>query len=241
MTEFNQSEWIESENVHEFIKNSDNFILERKQQFKILGSFYNHFLRHKIKNRNVRVLDLGCGDGRISHEILKLDARAEIFLVDGSLEMLENAKSTLKNWSNIHYIHKSFQSLMKNDNLGNFDFVVSALAIHHLSQKEKELLFTYIHNHLNDGGCFLNMDVVLPNTDQLEEWYLKLWQEWIQEKERESGFEETFQHIPQQYQNNPDNHPDTMEKQLNALQQSGFKNVDCHYKYGIFVVFSGER
>ena len=66
MTEFNQSEWIESENVHEFIKNSDNFILERKQQFKILGSFYNHFLRHKIKNRNVKVLDLGCGDGRIS-------------------------------------------------------------------------------------------------------------------------------------------------------------------------------
>ncbi len=96
MTEFNQSEWIESENVHEFIKNSDNFILERKQQFKILGSFYNHFLRYKIKNRNVKVLDLGCGDGRITHEILKLDASAEVFLVDGSLEMLEIAKSTFK-------------------------------------------------------------------------------------------------------------------------------------------------
>jgi tRNA (cmo5U34)-methyltransferase len=50
MTEFNLSEWIKNEKVLEFIKHSDNFILERKQQFKILGSFYNHFLRHKIKN-----------------------------------------------------------------------------------------------------------------------------------------------------------------------------------------------
>ena len=83
------------------------------------------------------------------------------------------------------------------------------------------------------------MDMVLPNTDHLEEWYLRLWKEWIQE--RESGFGETFQHIPQQYQDNPDNHPDTMEHQLNILLQSGFKNVDCHYKYGIFAVFSGER
>jgi tRNA (cmo5U34)-methyltransferase len=44
----------------------------------------------------VKILDLGCGDGRITNEILKLDDSIEVFLVDGSLEMLETAKSTLK-------------------------------------------------------------------------------------------------------------------------------------------------
>ena len=41
----------------------------------------------------MKILDLGCGDGRISIEILKLDTNIEIFLVDRSLEMLKEAKS----------------------------------------------------------------------------------------------------------------------------------------------------
>ena len=29
MTEFNKSEWNNSENVHKFVENSDNYILEK--------------------------------------------------------------------------------------------------------------------------------------------------------------------------------------------------------------------
>ncbi len=61
-------------------------------------------------------------------------------------------------------------------------------------------MFLYVYNHLNDGGYFFNMDVVLPSTGILNEWYMIMWQEWIQENERKLGHEENFKHIPSQVQ-----------------------------------------
>lgn len=52
---------------------------------------------------------------------------------------------------------------------------------------------------------------------------------------------ESFQKVPDQYKNNPDNNPDTLENQLKLLKSTGFKNVDCYYKYGIFSVYGGQK
>lgn len=235
MTEFERSEWIDEENVREFIENSDNYIVERNRQFKILTSFYKHFLRNETPKM---IMDLGCGDGRITGELIKLDSPSEFFLVDGSSDMLSKAKAYLRGADNVHYINKTFQDLMHDNSLGDFDLVVSSLAIHHLSLDEKKSLFKYIYNHLEVGGFFINMEVVLSPTEQLEEWYLLLWKEWIDEKGPEG---ENFQQLPFKYKKNPDNHPDTLDTQLNLLKKVGFKNVDCHYKYGIFSIYSGEK
>jgi tRNA (cmo5U34)-methyltransferase len=241
MTKFNQSEWKDSKHVKEFIENSDNYILERKRQVNILKSFYNYFLPNK-PNGTQKILDLGCGDGRISIEILKLDRNVDLFLVDGSLEMLEEAKSNLRGYENIQYINESFQNIMEKDGIGkDFNLIISSLAIHHLSTLEKKSFYKYIYNKLEIGGFFINMDVVLSPTEQLEEWYLMLWNEWIHENENELGNENSFQHLPLQYKNNPDNHPETLGKQLNELKKIGFKNVDCFYKYGIFSIYGGKK
>ena len=50
-----------------------------------------------------------------------------------------------------------------------------------------------------------------------------------------------FKDLPNQYKNNPDNMPDTLENQLKSLESAGFKNVDCYYKFGIFSIFGGEK
>lgn len=55
------------------------------------------------------------------------------------------------------------------------------------------------------------------------------------------GVQESFEYLPEQYKNNPDNHPDTLNIQLNALKSVGFQQVDCYYKYGIFAIFGGEK
>jgi tRNA (cmo5U34)-methyltransferase len=36
------------------------------------------------------------------------------------------------------------------------------------------------------------------------------------------------------------NKPDTLEDQLEALSETGFRDVDCYYKNGIFAVFGGK-
>lgn len=240
MSKFEKSEWNRKESAQEFIDNADFYILERKRLFEIMKSLYSHFLKDN-KNKSLKVLDIGCGDGILTEHLLNIDSDIEGTLIDGSSQMLENAKKRLKSYPKLKYVQTTFQELIKNDLTTKYDFVISSLAIHHLSMSQKGSLFKFIYNHLNENGFFLNIDTVKAPSTDLEEWYLKIWKEWIIEKETENGISESFQHIPLKYKNNPDNHPDTLKNQLNSLESIGFKNVDCYYKYGIFSVYGGQK
>lgn len=81
---------------------------------------------------------------------------------------------------------------------------------------------------------------MLGLTQDLEDWYLSLWTEWIDAKV-DSSQKPDLLPIPQQYKDNPDNLPDPLSVQLQTLETIGFKNVDCYYKYGIFTVFGGSK
>lgn len=241
MSKFEESEWKKQESAQEFIQNADYYILERKRSLKIMKSIYKHFLLNKSKYRPLKVMDIGCGDGILIGELLKVDENLEGTLIDGSPNMLQKAKERLKSYPQMKYIQKTFQELVKIDLNNNFNLVISSLAIHHLSLAQKESLFKYIYNHLHERGFFLNIDTVKAPSINLENWYLMLWKEWILEKEAGNEVIRSFSHIPDQYKNNPDNHPDTLKKQMNLLESIGFKNVDCYYKYGIFALFGGEK
>ena len=76
--------------------------------------------------------------------------------------MLNKAKERLKAFGNLHFIQESFQEiLIKNTPLQHYDFIVSSLAIHHLTLEEKTALFRSIYSLLNVDCHFLNIDVVL--------------------------------------------------------------------------------
>jgi 2-polyprenyl-3-methyl-5-hydroxy-6-metoxy-1,4-benzoquinol methylase len=79
MTEFNKSNWANAEFGQEYIDNADICIVERRRSHSIVRSFYKHFLKDKPQRR---ILDLGCGDGIITHELLKLGDYLSATLVE---------------------------------------------------------------------------------------------------------------------------------------------------------------
>ena len=108
--------------------------------------------------------------------------------------------------------------------------------------EEKTALFKTIYSHLNEDGYFLNIDVVLAPSDALEQWYLLLWKQWIDERKSFLGVEGShYDDIIRRYKDTTDNKPDILAAQLNALQTIGFKDVDCFYKYGIFTMYGGKK
>ncbi len=241
MARFEESEWAEGKHARDFVQNADIYILERKRLLRLVQSFYRNFQRDRLQ-RPTRLLDLGCGNGEVTMALLEVDDEIEAQLVDGSSEMLKIAQERLKSYKKLNYIHTTFQDLIKEDILTtDFDFVISSLAIHHLHTEEKKALFNSIHHQLAEGGFFLNIDVIKAPAGDLEDWYRMLWKEWIAENEALLKPEKSFQYLPDQYKNNPDNHPDTLEKQLNILRSAGFKQVDCYYKYGIFSIYGGRK
>jgi tRNA (cmo5U34)-methyltransferase len=238
MTSFDDSHWSDSRFAKEYRDQADGYVPERRKLIETAQSLYRYFVRSACPHR---MLDLGCGDGLMVQELLKVDDSIEATLVDGSPTMLEAAGKRLTHFDRTHFVKASFQDLLMQDPLKDtFCFVVSSLAIHHLVMEQKEALFKYIHHHLDPGGLFLNIDVVLSPTEDLENYYLTLWQEWIEAHAADSK-KTTLLPVPKQYKDNSDNTPDPLLPQLQALENVGFKNVDCYYKYGIFAMFGGTK
>jgi tRNA (cmo5U34)-methyltransferase len=157
--------------------------------------------------------------------------------------MLTKARERLTEFRNIRYIKASFQDLLTTDMFdGKFDLAASSMAIHHLTLEEKEMLFRRIYSWLREGGYFVNIDVVLAPTASIEVWYLRLWRDWMDEEKAAIGLEaEPSDKIIKRYKDLEENKPDTLRDQLDALQEIGFHEVDCFYKYGIFSIYGGRR
>lgn len=235
---YEESEWGKTESVQHYVDNAEGFILERRRLLAIMKSFYSRFIKQKLTS-TPRVLDLGCGDGILSRELLNVDRRIDISLLDGSEEMLESAKKLIGAAVNAKYVKSTFQELIDGKNIdGEYDFVVSSLAIHHLTKDEKKQLFQRIYGILAVGGAFVNIDVITAE-EELEAWYLELWEEWISEREKLNPPSKSQRGISRTYKENHDNLPDTLEYQLEALRSIGFNKVDSLYKYGIFTIYGG--
>jgi tRNA (cmo5U34)-methyltransferase len=47
--------------------------------------------------------------------------------------------------------------------------------------------------------------------------------------------------LPDLYKSKKDNNPSPLFDQLQVLEKTGFKDVDCFFKYGIFALFGGTK
>ncbi len=240
MTDFDKSNWAKPEFTQGYRDNADVFIVERRRLLAILQSFYIHFVKDGVPKA---MLDLGCGDGIVTAVIADVDSTISAILVDGSKDMLRKAGERLIDLKNARYIRASFQDLLREDSLGGaYDFIASSLAIHHLTLDEKKSLFRYVHAHVKPGGHFVNIDAVLAPSEQLEQWYLSLWRDWMDERAQALKLRgEQFESVIDGYKDNKDNKPDTLDSQLEALRSAGFKDVDCYYKFGIFTMYGGRK
>jgi tRNA (cmo5U34)-methyltransferase len=240
MTDFHSTNWAKHDFVQQYRDNADIYIVERRKMFEIMKSFYLHFI---FGRKGCNVLDLGCGDGIITHEILGIDNSIRATLIDGSDYMLSKAKERLKDFPEINYINISFQEILKKGQIdGTYDFVASSQAIHHLAREEKQRFYEIIYSCLDQGGFFINIDVTIAPEEILEQWYMLLWKEWMDNKKSILGIEgDQFNDVIARYKEADENKPDTLEEQLTMLKDIGFMNVDCFYKYGIFAVFGGMK
>lgn len=239
MNDFEESNWSDKDFSNTYLNAVDIFIPERQKMIKVLESFYANFL---VKKDNNRILDLGCGDGILTYRLYSIDNNIAATLIDGSEEMLDKARENLKEINNTQFISARFQDLFEKDfELPLFDLAISSLAIHHLNRQEKKAIFEFVFKKLNIGGYFLNMDVVLSPTQELDDWYHELWRKQIIDAQNAQGIKEDHQYVIDLYRDNEENKPDTLETQMSALTDIGFTGVDCYYKYGIYAVFGGKK
>jgi SAM-dependent methyltransferase len=118
-----------------------------------------------------RVLDLGCGDGRLS--ALVLEARpsvTSVVAVDRSPPMLERARARFAGDERVRIDTYDLDDPL--GELGRFDVIVSGFAIHHVEHLRKQALYAEVAEQLEPGGLFANLEVVQSATPELHAQFL---------------------------------------------------------------------
>ena len=234
MARFEDSRWADSEFVQEYTETADDVIPNRDQMATIALSLYRYFV---VDRRRPKVLDLGCGDGRLTEALLKADETVDVTALDASATMLAGAERRLAGVERVRFVEATFQEVVAKDLLPEpFDCVLSFLSIHHVDTQEKVTLFQYLYDRLTPGGLFVNADPIRPVSPALEAWSLVLWRQWAQI------------HLVEKRNRQPELIPerlgetlDPLALQMQTLEQVGFQEVECYYKHGMFAMFGGQR
>jgi tRNA (cmo5U34)-methyltransferase len=202
------SEWLAAEKVEEYRGRADRI------PHRAVGEAV---LLELLPERVERVLDLGCGDGRLLALVLEARAGAGGVAVDFSPPMLARARERFAGVPQVELRGHDLANPLPD--LGDFDLVVSSLAIHHLENPRKRELYGEVFRVLAPGGRFSNLEHVSSPTLALHRDYLEL------------------ARVPE----DPSNRLLDVETQLGWLRELGFADVDCFWKWRELALLSGVR
>ena len=165
-----------------------------------------------------RILDLGTGAGRLLGLVKEARPQAQFVGLDFSQTMLTEVRKKFESHANVTVVEHNFEEALPS--LGSFDAVISGFAIHHLIHPRKRSLYAEIFAILNPGGVFYNLDHVSAPTARLHADFLKAIR-----RETED----------------PENKLLDVVTQLRWLDEIGFSDVDCHWKWREFALFGGVK
>ena len=216
-----------------FDAGAENYDWQRRHLIPCFDDFYGMAL--SLVETDVpspRILDVGAGTGLFANLVLQKYPDAQITLIDYSEKMLEGARKRFAYAPNIQYIEADYSAYTFSE---TYDVIISSLSIHHLPHEEKRKLFATLYNALRPGGIFVNADQTQGRSPATDAYYKKRWLEEV----RASGLPEHLIQESVERRKHDINAP--LEDQLRWLEEAGFTDVDCMYKYLEFAVFCGRK
>lgn len=177
-------------------------------------------LLEQLPERTERVLDLGCGDGRLMALVRACRVGVRGIALDFSETMLARASARFAGVGEVEVREHDLDLPLPE--LGSFDAVVSSFAIHHLVDRRKRSLYAEVYELLRPGGAFLNLEHVASPSVRVHRRFMT-----------GVGVDPD--------EEDPSNHLSPVEAQLAWLVAAGFEEVDCHWKWRELALLGGVR
>ena len=168
-----------------------------------------------------RILDLGCGDGRLTALVLAAYPESTAICVDMSPPMLEAVRERFAGDDRVTVAAHDLDAPLPFE--GPFDrpfnAVISSLAIHHVDDDRKRALSAEVAARLAPGGVFANLEIVQSPTPALH----------VQWRDEMGA------------RDDPSDRLAPMGPQLEWLRDAGLQDVDCIWKWRALALMRGMK
>ena len=160
-------DWDSSKYVSRWAEGQDKKENDRQEPFQVLAETIPY-----DKKLPIRILDVGAGYGALTQFLLNYFPKATAICQDGSKEMAKLGQERMKQLKGrFDYVLCDFSKSGWTETLtGPFEAVVSSIAIHNVSPKIIERIYSDIFPLVNGGGCFINFDRERPPLEEQFQW-----------------------------------------------------------------------
>ncbi len=180
-------------------------------------------------------LDLGIGTGYFTERFVKAFPQAKVHAVDGAKTMIDFAKTRLGGRGRrVSYHVGNFRDLGQLiAGIGALDVVFSSYALHHLTRDEKVSVVRAAVSLLRPGGWFMNADIVVADTPEVEERIQEIRVDGIVERARgidpRFGDREATRRFIDELEAREGDQPLTLTDDLQVLRDAGLHDVAVYW------------
>jgi tRNA (cmo5U34)-methyltransferase len=211
--------WKEQDRVDEYISRTDEQQEDRDPVFALMCR-----LIPKLKDDNVKILDIGSGHGPVITAVLDHFPKSTGIGLDISEAMMAVGTERMARFGDrFGYVTGDFsQGELPKEviDAGPYDVVVSARAIHHLAGDEMSLLYKTIYDNLSVGGSFFNMDEASAPNQYLDDLFRAI----------RRGGEAVPQGNTMAAGRGGHSFKATVAEHFEYLEKAGFQSVECFWK-----------
>ena len=212
--------------VHEYECLMQKLVPRYKKQHDII-----YDLLPENTMEDIRVLDLGCGNGALSKLVLKKLPNAHVIGFDITPKMLE---AYIENLSEYRGRYELMHGDYRFDTIGNnYDIVLAGLTLQHLTWGQRKNFYRLINTILKPKGSFISNDIIIDEDWEIRNRQYDNWLKFIESngEDPEYWFNK---HMKKDY-------PITLEDHFKWLEEAGFFKIECHWRHNNFAITSAVK
>ncbi len=224
---------MKQEQVKEhFAKQSCDY---EKLMLKLVPQYHeqNQIIYRLLPNEDkiCRVLDLGCGNGILSEEILRKLPHSYVVGFDLTENMLRAFEKKLSKYSERFELK---QGDFRTDSIGNdYDIIIAGLTLHHLTLPEREVFYSTLFSSLKEGGIFISRDIIIDEDPDVIQDQYNYWKDFMTSQGEDPDFWYS-KHAEK-------DHPMTLTDHILWLRKAGFSRVACQWRLYNFAITTAEK
>lgn len=170
------------------------------------------------------IIDLGCSRGESIDALVRTFPNNRFYGIEVSKPMVRAAREKFKHDPNVTIIEKDLKEFYPE--VTHVSLVLSILALQFIPINYRHQIVQSVYNSLQPGGAFILVEKVLGNTDRINQLMVSKYHEL----KRSNGY--SYEEIDRKAMSLEGVLvPITSDWNVDMLRKTGFREVDCFWRY----------